>query len=31
VDAAKVSIQRLDESGAWLDVPADTFIIFWVN
>jgi hypothetical protein len=29
VDA--VSIQRLDESGAWLDVPADTFIIFWVN
>jgi hypothetical protein len=31
VDAAKVSIQRRDESGAWLDVPADSFFIYSIN
>jgi hypothetical protein len=31
VDAAKVSIRRRDESGAWLDVPADSFLLFWIT
>jgi hypothetical protein len=31
VDAAKVSIQRREESGAWRDVPADSFVIYWIS
>ncbi len=31
VDAGKVDIQRLDESGRWRDVPADSFVVYWIN